>query len=91
MVLSYWVDKSNFELEILEVAVVFFTLVMVTVMAVVKADGVISNFNESSLLVEVKDGMFVDIDDDMEDNSLVVVVVVVEVVKVVVDFNKLSK
>ena len=29
--------------------------------------------------------------DDMEDNSLVVVVVVVEVVKVVVDFNKLSK
>ena len=40
MVLSYWVDKSNFELEILEVAVVFFTLVMVTVITVLKADSV---------------------------------------------------
>ena len=37
-VLSYWVDKSNLELEIVEAAVVFFKLVMVTVIPVLKAD-----------------------------------------------------
>ena len=39
-VLSYWVDKSNLELEIVEAAVVFFKLVMVTVIPVLKADSV---------------------------------------------------
>ena len=39
-VLSYWVDKSNLELEIVEAAVVFFKLVMVTVITVLKADSV---------------------------------------------------
>ena len=37
---SYWVDKSNLELKIVEVAVAFFTLVMVTVISVLKADSV---------------------------------------------------
>ena len=37
---SYWVDKSNLELKIVEVAVAFFTLVMVTVIPVLKADSV---------------------------------------------------
>ena len=52
-VLSYWVDKSNLELENVEAAVVFFILVMVSVITVVKADGVLSTFNEPSLIVEV--------------------------------------
>ena len=39
-VLSYWVDKSNLELKIVEAAVVFFKLVMVTVITVLKADSV---------------------------------------------------
>ena len=37
---SNWVDKSNLELKIVEVAVAFFTLVMVTVISVLKADSV---------------------------------------------------
>ena len=52
-VLSYWVDKSNLELENVEATVVFFILVMVSVITVVKADGVLSTFNEPSLIVEV--------------------------------------
>ena len=52
-VLSKWVDKSNLELENVEAAVVVFILVMVSVITVVKADGVLSTFNEPSLIVEV--------------------------------------
>ena len=37
---SNWVDKSNLELKIVEVAMAFFTLVIVTVISVLKADSV---------------------------------------------------
>ena len=39
-VFSYWVDKSTLELEIVEVAEFLFTLVMVTVISVLKADSI---------------------------------------------------
>ena len=71
-VLSYWVDKSNLELEIVEAAVVFFKLVMVTVITVLKADSVdddrvlFVDFNELILIAVSNFVEYFDVEDMTE-------------------------